>query len=374
MERPGFKFGKAGRSDLPPKERLDGEMLPQEVDLKYNEDQLKIAKHFRALSLAQRSKRQVGKPSTDQELDAIIKDTTSRITLIKEADGVMKPGGVVMLLNCSAAATPEGKKMVNDIGQITLGKYGGTIIASTVDIRLKEVEDIADRITVMVKEWENVDWGSPRIYGEWVHFPIPGREKAPPPAVKPSVVTSRPPSMPKAGVFTRTKKSFGHFPKNYEGPEHRIVGDMTPVSFSLTVERKPASEGAVTITHVYHGGPIGETLNPSDVVELTCVSEGKTSGRYPPNIGGSCHWYVEGGAGSLTFTKDKDGKDQSTPHTFVGVASDGKIYPSGTSKTKFTVGSGGSITIRAAQGGYAWGEGTDNWNPAEYVYTFTSAH
>jgi len=172
---------------------------------------------------------------------------------------------------------------------------------------------------------------------------------------------------PVKGAFGPPKKSVGHLPKNFDGPEHKIVGEMTPTSFTLTVERKPASEGAITITHTYNGEALGKNLKPGDIIELSCESSAQISGRYPPNIGGSCKWNV---SGSVTFVKDQGGKEESTPSTFVGIAGDGKQYASGSSKTKFKVGSGGGITIQAVQGGYAWGEGSDNYNPVEFVYTF----
>ncbi len=52
-----------------------------------------------------------------------------------------------------------------------------------------------------------------------------------------------------------------------------------------------------------------------------------------------------------------------------GVTSDGKLYPSGTSKLKFKVGTGGRIVVRAIHGGYNWGD-SPNRIPAEYVFVF----
>ena len=60
---------------------------------------------------------------------------------------------------------------------------------------------------------------------------------------------------------------------------------------------------------------------------------------------------------------------ESTKESFAGYASDGKLYPKGTSRTRFRVERGGRILIQTWQGGHAWGR-SDNWVPAEYVYAF----
>ena len=168
-----------------------------------------------------------------------------------------------------------------------------------------------------------------------------------------------PSPQPVKGAFGPPRKSFGHLAPPFENHEQKIVGEMTATSYRFTLERKPKSEGAITITHTYKG-TVPEILKPGDVIELSCESEASASGPYPPSIGGSCHWDVEG---SVTIDP------VSTKASFVGIASDGKLHASGGSTTRFKVGSGGTVLIRAAQGGYYWGS-SDNWNPAEYVFTF----
>jgi hypothetical protein len=168
-----------------------------------------------------------------------------------------------------------------------------------------------------------------------------------------------PPAKPVKGAFGPPVKSFGHLAPPFENHEQKIFGAMTPTGYRFTLERKPASEGAITITHTFNG-TVPDILKPGDILELSCDSQAAVSGKYPPNIGGGCHWYVEG---SVTIDP------VSTKGSFVGVASNGQVYATGSSKTRFKVGTGGKVLIRAAQGGYYWGS-SDNWNPAEYVYTF----
>jgi hypothetical protein len=165
---------------------------------------------------------------------------------------------------------------------------------------------------------------------------------------------------PVKGAYGPPVKRFGTLAPNFENHEQKITASMSANSYSFSLERKPASEGAIMFAHTYSGN-VPDILRPGDVIELTCESNARGTGRYPPNIGEGCHWDVEG-----NVILDP----ASTKGSFVGMASNGQLYAKGESKTKFKVGSGGGkIVIRAVQGGYYWGS-SDNWNPAEYVYTF----
>lgn len=170
-----------------------------------------------------------------------------------------------------------------------------------------------------------------------------------------------PPPRSSAGAFGPPEKKFGKLAPAYEDHTQKVYGVMTPTSVSITLERVPLPDGAITLKHNYSDAP-PDVLRPGDVIDLSCKSEATISGKFPPNIGGGCSWYV---GGSVRIFDE-----ESTRSTFVGIAGDGGFHAAGESHTKFEVQPGGSITIRAEQGGYLWGI-SDNRNPAEYVYTYT---
>lgn len=67
----------------------------------------------------------------------------------------MAADGEILLLNCSAAASSAGKTMCRNLGQVLLGKRGGSVIASTVDIKIDQAYT-----------WFSI-LGSPRT-GKWI--------------------------------------------------------------------------------------------------------------------------------------------------------------------------------------------------------------
>ena len=166
---------------------------------------------------------------------------------------------------------------------------------------------------------------------------------------------------PGPGTFGPPQRSFGKLAPDYEDHEKKFSGVMGPDRVSITIERKPVEDGAITIRHIYEGNR-PDILHPGDIVDLTCSSTATVSGKWPPNIGTSCFWYVSGSVAIL--------EPDSTRGAFAGVASDGTVIEKSETRTKFKVLSGGGITIRAEWGGFYWGQ-SDNWNPAEYIYAYT---
>ncbi len=115
-DTPGFKWG----SD---------EMIPEDVSLEYQKGQLAIAKAIRA-----------GPPNdkyTPEKLDKLIQEHTARIEQLEALSDVMAPDAVVLLINCSAAATGKGRDFVRSLGENLLGEKGGHIFASKTDINIK---------------------------------------------------------------------------------------------------------------------------------------------------------------------------------------------------------------------------------------------
>ena len=179
------------------------------------------------------------------------------------------------------------------------------------------------------------------------------------PCNEPKAVAA-PTGAPISGTFGPPKVTYGQPPAPLDDSEKRFTGSVSEREVTLNVERKPVSEGRITITHTYKGNLPGN-LRPGDTIELTCDSKAAPSGKSPPNIGGGCQWIVEGAAQVVNESKG----------SFVGIASDGKVYASSSSKTIFKVGSGpGTITITAARTGWAWVHSYETLDPVRYVYTF----
>ena len=132
---------------------------------------------------------------------------------------------------------------------------------------------------------------------------------------------------------------------------------MDETSFKIEVRMKPPYIGSAVVTHNY-SSPLSSRLKPGQVVELNCWSEAERTGRDAPNLGSGCQWGVSGAGAEVL---------EST-HTFAGAGSDG-FHPSSRAVTRFKVLNSGTITIVAGQNGQLWG-GSDNWNPATYVYKF----
>lgn len=112
---PGIKWG----SD---------DMIPEEVSLDWQNGQLEIAQRL----LADPSKTNL----TRDQIDARIREHSTRIQQLRALSDAMAPDAVVMLINCSAAATDKGRNFVQSLGKNLLGKRGGRIFASKTDISL----------------------------------------------------------------------------------------------------------------------------------------------------------------------------------------------------------------------------------------------
>ncbi|MDP9226782.1 MAG: hypothetical protein M3P18_23655 [Actinomycetota bacterium] len=170
-DTPGIKFAK-------------DDMIPEEVDLKWNQDQLAIAQKLKQNPSAT--------SKTPAQVDQIISDLSTRIAFLETASDVMAKDAVVLLINCSAAATPRGQKFVRDFGEALLGKRGGQIIAPKRDIFLNERNSLLQRMWTGVLEGTWVQPGDIMVKTggafsfnghDWLSFPIKGSNPgSPPPA------------------------------------------------------------------------------------------------------------------------------------------------------------------------------------------------
>jgi hypothetical protein len=160
------------------------------------------------------------------------------------------------------------------------------------------------------------------------------------------------------GSFGLVSKVLGHVPPPAEGNNSITSGSMDERSFRIEVRMKPPYTGSAFVAHHY-SSQLTSRLKPGQIVELTCWSEADRTSR-DFNVGSGCQWIVEGAGAEIIGTPTK---------TFAGTASDGKFYSLSRAVTRFRVLNSGQIKVTAAQGGQLWG-GSDNWNPATYVYKF----
>ena len=146
---PGIKFGR-------------DDMVAQEVDLQWNKQQLAIAQQ-----LLKNPNASV-KP---QSLQKRIHELQTQIAFLQSAADVMAKDAIVLLVNCSAAATPAGQKFVRDFGDVLLGKNGGHIIASRKDVRLK-VSNYLAQWWRQLRDGIEQEKGGTIVEGDWVTFRI----------------------------------------------------------------------------------------------------------------------------------------------------------------------------------------------------------
>lgn len=160
--------------------------------------------------------------------------------------------------------------------------------------------------------------------------------------------------------FGLVSKVVGNVPGPAEAAEYTVSGEVSENSFSLTIKMKPPYQGEASIKHEF-SSPLGSTLRPGDIIELTVISSADKSGRDAPRLAGTGYWRVEGDGAEVL----NEGKQ------FIGTASNGQFYASGQAVTKFKVLSKGTIKITAGYAGQYWGpSGNFNWDPCTYTYKF----
>lgn len=202
-----------GSRETPAMKWAKDDMLPQEINLAFQKEQLAIARRSKGIKGLSKARM--------KEIDDTLRTAPATIKLLEAIPGVMKSGAVVVMINCSAAGTDEGKAFVETFGKLLLGADGGQIVASTTDISLREVEDIYDQVGELFGTGEVKAWGEPYITGSWVtvHIPKGSTNKLADVPAKPAA----PPSTPEPG------KELGVF----------VAGDVVMVNTRTKVEEYP---------------------------------------------------------------------------------------------------------------------------------------
>jgi hypothetical protein len=201
-----------GSRDTPGMKWAKDDMIPEEINLAWQKGQLAVAKRMRAAKGI--SKEEITK------LDTLIRTTSATVKLLEEVPGVMKPNAIVLMINCSAAATANGRAYVATFGNLLLGADGGHIISSSNDIIVREVEDINDQVGEMWRNGGLKEWGAPYIKGSWITLRVPKGSN--------NKITDVQPAPP-AGPTPSASGAFGVF----------VAGDVVMVGTRKDVEAFP---------------------------------------------------------------------------------------------------------------------------------------
>ena len=152
-------------------------LLPESVNITFQQEGLRKKLQERAAAestvctLRQKPKltedEQIALEQAQSRLENILPEQIETFRRMLEAfdraENALAPDAKILLLNCSAAATPIGEQFVKNIGQILLRKRGGVITASKVDIDLLRPQFWASG---------NLSVGEYGVKGDWVNFPI----------------------------------------------------------------------------------------------------------------------------------------------------------------------------------------------------------
>lgn len=156
------------------------------------------------------------------------------------------------------------------------------------------------------------------------------------------------------GTYGLVKKEPGFAPGDGVEPYGTWTGSFGDGSFQCTWTATRDYQGSYTFKASYSSPP--SVLKPGDIVELTTSAQASRSSDNQPGHGAGAKWYVEG-AEVLEATS-----------AFSGSASDGKFYSSAQGKTRFKVGTGGTIRLIAGQG-HVFGNGI---KAPVYIYQWNS--
>ncbi len=160
------------------------------------------------------------------------------------------------------------------------------------------------------------------------------------------------------GTYGLVKKVVGRAPEAGDSQYGVLTGNISQNACSFNYATKPPYEGKWEVKATFDTPK--SVLKPGEVIELKCSGSGSESGKDLGAMGIGCGWGAEGNCEVIERKK-----------FYIGRASDGKFYSSGDGFTKFKVGTGGKITLTAAQGGLAWGHG-GIWDPCTYTYEWNA--
>lgn len=166
------------------------------------------------------------------------------------------------------------------------------------------------------------------------------------------------PPKPGQGYFKLLNKVVGKAPEPGTDSNGTVSGTITEGSLTIQYRGAAGRDATADISANWSMPPT--TLKQGEIIDLTAQGKASVKGKDRGSVGIGIDWGVIGSVEVLEGKK-----------AFIGLASNGIEYESGNVKYRVKIGSGGSITLIAAQGGWAWGSG-GIWNPCEYHYVWVA--
>ncbi len=168
-------------------------ILPGDIDLSYWNDQLKDMAKRRAEAWREKClllRKEKPAPEDPMRIERLsknielqerrIKAAVQQMELFDSVSEIMAENAVILLINCSPAATEKGLAFVQNLGRVFLARKGGKVIASTVDVSVDQVTRLAESIRVWLgssEKTKDAAWkgiGEMFVMGNWKEVNIPG--------------------------------------------------------------------------------------------------------------------------------------------------------------------------------------------------------
>lgn len=162
---------------------------------------------------------------------------------------------------------------------------------------------------------------------------------------------------PGQGYYKLVKTVVGEAPGADRGPYGTHSGSISESSFTYSYETTTNYDNHASLSLTWSKPP--SIIKANETIELTVSGSGSVTGKDRSGHGVSGSWAADG-------AEMIEGKS-----VFVGLASDGKEYTSGSSSFKFKVGSGASLKIYNRHMGASWGS-SPNWTPGLYIYEWVA--
>lgn len=175
--------------------------------------------------------------------------------------------------------------------------------------------------------------------------------------VSPAAPTVEAKSAP-AGVFKLVDRVIGHAAPPDKGPYGTWSGSVGESSFTGTFEGAAGYDNHVSLSATW-STPAAE-IRPGDTIELTIVASASVTGKDHGFNQIEAFWSATGNAQVV-----------EEAHAFAGIASSGKLFPSGSGKYRIKIGTSGEFRLYSSQNN-GWGSG-GVWRPCEYTYVFDAA-
>ncbi|MBI1746618.1 MAG: hypothetical protein HYR55_08525 [Acidobacteria bacterium] len=137
-----------------------------------------------------------------REIEQRLEQVKRRVQYLDSVADVMAPHAEVLLINCSVAATEEGRTFVLDLGEVLLHKRGGVVIASRSDVAVDQVNTIAQKLHAWF--FDHGGWVPINDFfagGNWHRFVIKAADTADAPARAESLTPISPPHRKPEGAY-----------------------------------------------------------------------------------------------------------------------------------------------------------------------------